>query len=719
MVLFDFKSDKHFVTSSDKTTLRVCELSDPSIHPSLIRNAHWREVGNITVDSDDDEERYYDGLLFFDGHGKIEGQEALTKLAQHLTRLGLMVSPGGCCFQDVTELREHKEFGIHYLRLNDLFNWSNHGVYSAKIGTWQRLELKYTVPKHKKISKSPPAGGVSKEKYEELRRTLNEKKEELKKVTTEMEDEIQKLRDDHEEELQKVQQEMELAIDKRDAELRKVKKEKGEELRNLRKEKDEEIRKLRREMHDEVERLEREKDEETSKQLDQKKDEEETIDHQPGKEQEMKMLRREANDLKKRAKEKDEELLKLRRELEDLRRSKKDVEEKEGDQNLEALQHVSMVGGAISKEKYEELKRMLKEKKEELKKVATEMEDEIQKLRDENDEELQKVQQEMEAAIDKRDAELRKVKKEKGEELRKLRKEKDGEIRKLRREMHDEAERLEREKDEEVAKLKEAEETTHEPTKEEELKMLRREANDSKKRENEKDEELLKLKRELEDLRRSKKEEEEEGHHRLEKEEEKKDKEALQQLIMEKDGKLQELGKLREQLLGKVEQYRKHSWSTLPSYTYSRDLVKLRKRVPRENFEKTSRLDSHDSNNQQGCHYYVPHIPTSSAFARRDVHVVDDASRDDWPAPPKIWFFVGNNGQFDADNWWFLKTTHPEGGTTMLGYYDGSLSICPDAGYSCNTRLPFPRGCDFCATRNFFLTCLDANEYRLAFTYRE
>ncbi|CAI0416224.1 unnamed protein product [Linum tenue] len=533
MVLFDFKSDKHFVTSSDKTTLRVCELSDPTVHPSRIRKAHWREVGSIIVDSDD-EEQYYDGLLFFDGHGKIEGREALTKLAQHLTRLGLMVSPGGYCFQDVTKLNEHKEFGIHYLRLNDLFSWSRHGVEMSRITMWRRLELKYDVPKHEKIPNSP-----------------------------------------------------------------------------------------------------------------------------------------------------------------------------------------SMVGGAISKEKYEELKRMLKEKKEELKKVATEMEDEIQKLRDENDEELQKVQQEMEAAIDKRDAELRKVKKEKGEELRKLRKEKDGEIRKLRREMHDEAERLEREKDEEVAKLKEAEETTHEPTKEEELKMLRREANDSKKRENEKDEELLKLKRELEDLRRSKKEEEEEGHHRLEKEEEKKDKEALQQLIMEKDGKLQELGKLREQLLGKVEQYRKHSWSTLPSYTYSRDLVKLRKRVPRENFEKTSRLDSHDSNNQQGCHYYVPHIPTSSAFARRDVHVVDDASRDDWPAPPKIWFFVGNNGQFDADNWWFLKTTHPEGGTTMLGYYDGSLSICPDAGYSCNTRLPFPRGCDFCATRNFFLTCLDANEYRLAFTYRE
>ncbi|CAI0415564.1 unnamed protein product [Linum tenue] len=489
MVLFDFKSDKHFVTSSDKTTLRVCELSDPSIHPSLIRNAHWREVGNITVDSDDDddrdvddlaEERYYDGLLFFDGHGMIEGQEALTRLAQQLTRLGLMVSPGGCCFQDVTELREHKEFGIHYLRLNDLFNWSNHGVYSAKIGMWQRLELKYTVPKHKKISKSPMAVGVvSKEKYEELRRMLNEKKEELKKVTTEMEDEIQKLRDDHEEELQKVQQEMEAAIDKRDAELRKVKKEKGEELRNLRKEKDEEIRKLRREMCDEVERLEREKDELTSKQLDQKKDKEETV-HQPGKEQEMKMLRREANDLKKQVKEKDEELLKLRREL------------------------------------------------------------------------------------------------------------------------------------------------------------------------------------------------------------------------------------------GQLERYSNNSWTNLGSVKYvATGYGRLRKRVPREKFERYSEMKI-----VHGCHRYAPHTTAFSAFPRLYIGVLDEVSTDHWPLPPSVKFLVGNGGQFDVDNWWFMKTSHPEGGTTMLAFYDGSLSSCADVGYTCNTRLSYPRGRDFYADRSFFLVSMDS-EWRLAFTYRE
>ncbi|CAI0428844.1 unnamed protein product [Linum tenue] len=115
-------------------------MTNPTIHPSRIRKTHWREAANITLapdhrdrgddekdqsdsDADDaaaadeEEEESYNGLMFFDGHGKIEGQEALTKLAQHLTRLRLIVSPQGHSYQDVSELGEHKEFGIHYLRL--------------------------------------------------------------------------------------------------------------------------------------------------------------------------------------------------------------------------------------------------------------------------------------------------------------------------------------------------------------------------------------------------------------------------------------------------------------------------------------------------------------------------------------------------------------------------------------------------------------------------
>ncbi|CAI0554627.1 unnamed protein product [Linum tenue] len=283
MVLFDFKSDKHFVTSSDETTIRVCELSKPTIHPSYIRKAHWKEVGTIIVDGDDngdddlEEDQYYDGLLFFDGHGKIEGRESLTRLAHHLTRSGLMVNPGGYCFEDVTELGEHKDFGFHYFRLNDLFSWASHGVELARITMWPRLELKYIVPRQKKISKQPMVGGgVSKEKYEELKRMLSKKDEELEKVTNEMEDEIQKLKEAKEEELQKLREEMEETIEKkeelkyimpRQKKISKqpmvgggVSKEKYEEFKRMLRKKDEELEKVTNEMEDEIQKLKEEKE---------------------------------------------------------------------------------------------------------------------------------------------------------------------------------------------------------------------------------------------------------------------------------------------------------------------------------------------------------------------------------------------------------------------------------------------------------------------------
>ncbi|CAI0554382.1 unnamed protein product [Linum tenue] len=206
MVLFDFKSDKHFVASSDRTTLQVYEWINLSVNPSSIRNTHWEEVATITArdrdqsddddeedEGDDDDGETYDGLMFFDGHGKIEGREGLTKLAQHLTRLQLRVSPQGFCFQDVTTLGEHKAFGLHYLRLNDLFNWSSHGIRTPSVATWRRLVLEYTVPKREK--RTTPAGGVSKEMYEEMKKAIGKKDEELEKLR----EEVEKLKGEKEE----------------------------------------------------------------------------------------------------------------------------------------------------------------------------------------------------------------------------------------------------------------------------------------------------------------------------------------------------------------------------------------------------------------------------------------------------------------------------------------------------------------------------------------
>ncbi|CAI0554628.1 unnamed protein product [Linum tenue] len=424
MVLFDFKSDKHFVTSSDETTIKVCELTDPTIHPSYIRKTHWREVGNIIIVSDDNgddddlaEEQYYDGLLFFDGHGKIEGQEALTKLARHLTRSGLMVSPGGYCFQDVTELGEHRDFGAHYFRLNDLFNWTSHGVELPRITMWPRLELKYIVPRQKKISKQPMVGGgVSKEKYEELKRMLSKKDEELENVANEMEDEIQKLKEEKEEELQKLREEMEETIEKKDVELRKVKrqrdeakrpkpmmsegvsKEKYEGLKRMAREKDEELEKLREELEEDLQKLRDEKDGEI------RKLKEEMEDASDKHEEELRKSRKEKDELQKQLKKNDD------------------------------VQHTLKVGS-------DDLQKPRKEKAEELRKLREEMQEETEKARKEKDEEVAET-------LRRGKDEGAKPSKEQEEELKELR----DEVETLRRSRDDEAGKATK-KEEEIEKV--------------------------------------------------------------------------------------------------------------------------------------------------------------------------------------------------------------------------------------------------------------------------
>ncbi|CAI0428936.1 unnamed protein product [Linum tenue] len=304
MAPFDFKSNKHFVASSDGVTLQVYELTKLTLtHPSSIRKTHWRKVANINTNLDGggdddntaDETRTYDGLVFFDGHGKIEGREALTKLAQHLKRLSLMVSPGGHCFQDVNELGGYVDFGLHYLRLNDLFSWPHHGVDLARTDMWRSSELKYHDPRHSQRSKQTTGGGstISMEKYKE---NLREKKED---ELQELREEMGKLNETKEEELQKLRKE-------KDEELRKLSKltEKEDELQKLKKEKDEELQKLKNEKDEEIENLKRQKDEDIKKAV--KKKEAETLRE---KDEELRKLRKEKEDeIQKLTKQKDEEI---------------------------------------------------------------------------------------------------------------------------------------------------------------------------------------------------------------------------------------------------------------------------------------------------------------------------------------------------------------------------------------------------------------------------
>ncbi|CAN0861204.1 hypothetical protein LINGRAHAP2_LOCUS8140 [Linum grandiflorum] len=324
MPLFPFKSNAHFVTSSDGTILQVYELTKPTNQLPFVKKADWKQVTTITAsleEEDDDEkeeeEKSYNGLAFFDGHGKIEGEKALTTLAQHLKQLHLLVNPKGYCFQDVSDLGMYSDFGIHYLRLNDLFSWPCHKIDLTTSNVWGRLELKYNSPSKRqgpspKSSKPSVGGGVSKEKYAKLEMLVKEKDEELEKLKEEMEEanvvnekEQQKLKkayeDQHKqkkddelrilkkkkddedaktkriEELEKLNEELEDATKAKEEELQKLKQRKpnktieemevanmarDEELLKLKKGKNEELQKALREKNHELRVLEKKKEDE-------------------------------------------------------------------------------------------------------------------------------------------------------------------------------------------------------------------------------------------------------------------------------------------------------------------------------------------------------------------------------------------------------------------------------------------------------------------------
>ncbi|CAI0554388.1 unnamed protein product [Linum tenue] len=370
MVLFDFKSDKHFVASSDGTTLKVYELANPTVNPSSIRKNHWKEVATITA-RDHDQRTSYDGLMFFDGHGKIEGREALTKLAQHLTRLQLRVSPQGLCFQDVTGLGEHKDFGFHYLRLNDLFNWPYHGIKIAGITTWRRLVLQYSVPKVDQ-KKRPMSGGaaVSKKKYEELKRMIEGRDEKIGKMREEMEEqhwEMEKLKEER---------------GKHGVELRELEKKNGKELRKLSKQKDGELETLKREKDGELE----EKDEE------------------------LEALRKEKDDAAKLSKVKDEELKKLREEVKNMKRANKKEDEA-------AVGEKGKI--TIDSDEWQKLKKDAAEMRQEVMKKDEEMKRRLEKVGNDN-EALQKLANEKTAESQKLRSEKEEMMKENADEMRKL-----------------------------------------------------------------------------------------------------------------------------------------------------------------------------------------------------------------------------------------------------------------------------------------------------------
>ncbi|CAN1343798.1 hypothetical protein LINPERPRIM_LOCUS39898 [Linum perenne] len=382
---FAFKSNNHFVASSDGTILQVYELTKPTIHLSSIKKADWKKIATIDMVPDDDVDEEddeaddgvtYDGLVFFDGHGRIEGRKTLTMLAQHLKHLHLLVSPEGYCVQEVSEFGVYSEYGIHYLRLNDLFSWPRHGVDLATTHMWSRLELKYSLPKHKPVE----ANRAMDEELQKLKR----KEEEMQKVINKNKD-VEEAKTSRIEELEKLKEEMTNETEAKNEELRKTKKDMNAELQTRKKDEDrriKELEKLNEAKDEELQKLKKEEQNSSTKQTAElEKLKEEMKDAIEAKNEEIQKMRKDTNaelqtwkkdenrrvaDLEKQNEAKDEELRKLRKEF---AKSKQEMEES-GNEAMEMLR----------KEKMEELNKVLKEKSDEEGK-AKKMGDELVMLR--------------------------------------------------------------------------------------------------------------------------------------------------------------------------------------------------------------------------------------------------------------------------------------------------------------------------------------------------
>ncbi|CAN1814776.1 hypothetical protein LINPERHAP1_LOCUS27228 [Linum perenne] len=269
------------------------------------------------------------------------------------------------------------------------------------------------------------------------------------------------------------------------------------------------------------------------------------------------------------------------------------------------------------------------------------------------------------------------------------------------KEKYSKLERLVKEKDEELAKLK-VEKDKKEAECKENYSKLERLAK-------EKDEELVNLKRE-----KDKKETEYQ---------------LLQQGKFAEEAKTRKVeGELKEarEKLGQLilqfkalEQTKKESWAILSSTKFlpqgSDNNLPTRKRYPPENFS---------------CYPYngFPNVTNSPklidnmyVWGNNFVKLVDEGSTSTWPSPPKVAISIGTNGQeFDKNDWWYVKTTHPEGGLTMLVYYDGNRSQISLGAIKYVIPLPFPKGITEFISHTYNMSLFNLFTYgmRLGFTYR-
>ncbi|CAN1184799.1 Cortactin-binding protein 2 [Linum perenne] len=314
---------------------------------------------------------------------------------------------------------------------------------------------------------------------------------------------------------------------------------------------------------------------------------------------------------------------------------------------------------------------MLKKKKIEEEEVKVRRIEELEKLNEDleeankvKDEELQKLQKQLK----KKDYEFRMLKKRKDEE-EEANTQRIEEIDMLNKDL-EEANKANDAKSKNVAELH-----AQLKTKDDEIRMLKKKKDDEKVTKTQRIEELEKQKEDMEDAIKAKNEE-------LQKFNKEKDEEIRK--ILKNKTKDEELKEATEKLYSgiaqakkELEHCQKNSWAILPSTKFiSQSLdandkyLATRQPVPPGTFTCFSQSSFPYVSNS---HKLVDKMRIDCDY---NVKLVDEeSSLAEWPPLPTMIVRIGRgNENFDKNNWWYLKTTHPEGGLTMVVFYDGNRS---------------------------------------------
>ncbi|CAN1184798.1 hypothetical protein LINPERHAP2_LOCUS37182 [Linum perenne] len=310
-------------------------------------------------------------------------------------------------------------------------------------------------------------------------------------------------------------------------------------------------------------------------------------------------------------------------------------------------------------------------------------------------EELEKLNEDLEEANKVKDEELQKLKKRKDEE-EEANTQRIEEIDMLNKDL-EEANKANDAKSKNVAELH-----AQLKTKDDEIRMLKKKKDDEKVTKTQRIEELEKQKEDMEDAIKAKNEE-------LQKFNKEKD-EEIRKILKRKDvdlralqnkkddgdeksKKIEELKKKKEEMeladktkdeelniaqaKKELEHCQKNSWAILPSTKFiSQSLdandkyLATRQPVPPGTFTCFSQSSFPYVSNS---HKLVDKMRIDCDY---NVKLVDEeSSLAEWPPLPTMIVRIGRgNENFDKNNWWYLKTTHPEGGLTMVVFYDGNRS---------------------------------------------